>query len=124
MVITNPETKKRRSEKQGEKVRRWRIKTKTLIIQSMGGECQICGYKKCHKALELHHIDPTQKEKHFSDMIGRPTKISSWFEELKKAVLLCANCHREVHDDVTELPNQYQVFDQMLFEKLDSEWYQ
>jgi len=33
-----------------------RRKIKTLAIEYMGGQCQICGYHKCQNALDLHHI--------------------------------------------------------------------
>lgn len=59
----------------------------------MGDECQICGYKRSLNALELHHINPQEKEFIFD-------RIRSWdknMEELKKCILVCANCHREIH---------------------------
>lgn len=73
--------------------------TRLRIIKSMGGECQLCGYKKCIRALEIHHINPEEKEFTFStDKLCHSWEKLS--EELKKCILLCANCHREVHDDM------------------------
>ena len=118
-MITNPETIKKNSEK----VKKWREKTKRLIVQSMGNSCQVCGYHRCKKALELHHIDESAKEKSFSRLMSRPSKISDWFDELRKTILLCAICHRELHDGMIELPEKYQTFDQSLFERLNKEEY-
>jgi hypothetical protein len=71
---------------------------KSEFVEYKGGCCQICSYNKCNAALDFHHINPNEKELKFD-------KISSWaFErarpELDKCVLLCSNCHREVHNGV------------------------
>ena len=67
------------------------------IIELMGSKCSSCGYDKCPNALELHHLDPTQKDslttKHLRH-ITDPVRLQS---ELDKCILLCANCHRETH---------------------------
>lgn len=69
----------------------------------MGGKCQICGYNKCSRALTFHHINP--KEKSFG--ISARGFTRSWDKikkELDKCILLCSNCHMEVHDGLTQLP--------------------
>lgn len=58
--------------------------------------------KKCVGALELHHVNP--KDKHFG--VGDKGYTRAWSvvqKELDKCVLLCANCHREVESDITQL---------------------
>ena len=95
-----------------ENVKSWRKRTKQRIIESMGGECQICGYDKCHNALELHHLESDKKDFGLGSVRAN---IKSWtkiVEELRKCVLLCANCHREVHDDKSKLPENYKRFDE------------
>ena len=65
------------------------------MIKYKGGKCEICGYNKNISALEFHHINP--KEKAFTVSDTR----HSWNEaqkELDKCILLCANCHRELHN--------------------------
>ena len=64
-------------------------RTKEKLIEYKGGKCQVCGYNKCASALEFHHLDPSQKD--FT--ISGGTKS---FENLK-CILVCANCHREIH---------------------------
>jgi hypothetical protein len=64
-------------------------------ISYKGGSCEICGYNKCLNALEFHHSDPATKEFNISDRITTFEDIQA---ELDKCHLLCANCHREVHD--------------------------
>lgn len=66
-----------------------------LIKEIHGDSCTKCGYNKCFKALDLHHLDSSQKDYQVSAMKGFPsTKVKT---EIEKCVLLCANCHREIH---------------------------
>ena len=48
--------------KKSQNVINWRKRTKERIVKSMGGKCQICSYDKCLAALELHHLDSSEKE--------------------------------------------------------------
>ena len=74
---------------------RW-IDRKYKMIEIMGGKCTECGYDKYYGALELHHLDPKTKLYNWTKLKELSWKII--IEELKKCVLLCANCHREHHD--------------------------
>ena len=79
-----------------------RKKVKLMAIEYKGSKCQICGYKKCVAALELHHIKKSEK----SFGIGDKGYTRSWEKtrlELDKCVLLCANCPREVEAGITQL---------------------
>jgi 5-methylcytosine-specific restriction endonuclease McrA len=74
---------------------------KTKAVEYKGSKCQVCGYSKYTGALEFHHLDP--KEKDFaisSSKVGKWDKIKA---ELDKCVLLCSNCHREVHANLIQL---------------------
>lgn len=70
---------------------------KERLVRLLGGQCAVCGYKRCLAALEFHHRDP--KTKKFG--IGSETVVRVPWEkvvaEAMKCVLLCANCHREHH---------------------------
>lgn len=73
-----------------------RRKTKAKAVAYKGGKCQACGYDRCQEAFDFHHLDPKQKE--FG--IGANGATRSWAKlqiELDKCILLCANCHRELH---------------------------
>lgn len=77
-------------------------------LKSFGGKCGICGYNKCKAALAFHHL--AKKTFLISD-----SRIRSWeriVEELRKCVLLCENCHREIHVGITELPKNIRRFDE------------
>lgn len=65
-----------------------------LIRKQRGGKCERCGYNNYQGALEFHHIDPSKKDFTVGD---RDFKLKDCIEETKKCVLICANCHREIH---------------------------
>jgi len=66
-------------------------------------ECQICGYNKTPNALHFHHIDPKDKKFNIGWACGEGRKWSDIEKEMKKCVILCANCHAEVEDGTTKL---------------------
>ena len=83
-------------------VKKRRKKLKQLAVEYLGGRCMICGYSKCFDALEFHHL--------FDKKFGLSTRgiTRSWEsikKELKKCILVCANCHREIHAGLVQLPS-------------------
>ena len=55
------------------------------------------GYDKCLKALEFHHLDPSKKDFTISN---DHFKLLEVVEESKKCILICSNCHKELHDNL------------------------
>lgn len=85
-----------------------RKKLRRLAREYKGDKCAICGYSRCEDALDFHHIDPSKKD--FGLSLKGLTR--SWEKikiEIEKCVLLCANCHREVHAGITQLPKVISV---------------
>ncbi len=95
-----------------EQVKSWRQRTKQRIIDAMGKECQCCGYNNCNAALELHHVDPKEKEISFGKIMAHPSAWKKIVVELRKCVLLCSNCHREVHNNGRQIPEDVKKFDE------------
>ena len=85
-----------------EAVQKRREKLKMLAIKYKGGECEICGYKKCISALEFHHLDPNEKEFGVGEK-GYTRSIEAVKNELDKCILVCSNCHREIHAGLVNL---------------------
>lgn len=88
---------------EAEAVQRRRDKVKLMSIAYKGGKCQCCGYNKYVGALEFHHIN--SEEKDFG--ISAKGYTRSWKrvkEELDKCILVCANCHREIHGNIIPCP--------------------
>ncbi len=92
--------------KQAVNRRRKELRHKAIVYK--GGRCSICGYNKCLQALEFHHSDPSKKD--FG--ISAKGYTRSWemvSKELDKCILLCANCHREVHEGITQLSQVIEI---------------
>lgn len=94
------ETIKQKSRRKSLAVINWKKDKKLKLIEYKGGKCQICGYNKCYKALDFHHIDPSKK---LFDISSNSFSFEKMKQESDKCALLCANCHREIHADVTKL---------------------
>ena len=77
-------------------VKTFRKKNKERAIEYKGGKCILCGYSKCNNALEFHHLNPLDKDFNISKNMNK-----SWQKvknEIDKCILVCSNCHREIHE--------------------------
>jgi transposase-like protein len=89
-----------------EGVARHRQKVKAILVKEAGGSCVICGYDRHPRALQFHHLDPSEKRLGLSSQ-GVTYSLHLLRTEARKCVLLCANCHAEVEHGVTSLPVQF-----------------
>ena len=71
---------------------------KLQAIKLLGGKCSICGYDRCVDALEFHHEDPTIKE--FKLGSGNTMPWKEYKQEALKCILVCSNCHKEIHSKI------------------------
>lgn len=63
--------------------------------------CVLCGYSKCFDALHFHHVTD-EKER----QICKATSHKQVKSEVSKCVLVCANCHAEIHaGQIEKFPN-------------------
>ena len=79
-----------------------RLKIKLWAVEYLGGKCIACGYNRCIQALVFHHINPSEKEFRLSNAANN-VSLERYRLELDKCVLLCANCHQEVHAGILTL---------------------
>lgn len=56
-------------------------------------KCVVCGESRPW-CLDFHHVNPLEKENEVSHLIESPKKFK---EEIKKCIVLCSNCHRDLH---------------------------
>jgi len=77
-------------------------KLKKQCVEYKGGKCVCCGYDKYNGALEFHHVDSSKK-----DFTIAYLKLYTFNDEIKKeldkCVLVCSNCHREIHGKLIKL---------------------
>ena len=92
-----------RAEYNKQAVSKRRRKIKEMLVEYKGGKCIICGYKRYFGAFDLHHTGDSPKAFGLSTS-GLTRSWEKTKNEADKCVLLCANCHREIHGGVTQLP--------------------
>lgn len=74
---------------------------KQAAIQAFGNKCSGCGETFPPAIYEFHHAGVDDKANHLSPMF-RDSKVDKIAAELAKCSMLCANCHRAVHDDAQQ----------------------
>lgn len=68
---------------------------KLEYVKKLGGKCAVCGYNKNLSALVFHHVNDKK--------LSLTARTFSRFDEhiindeIKKCILLCHNCHSELH---------------------------
>lgn len=113
-ILSKEEYKIKRKKDVVKGVIKWRKDKKIKLVDYKGGKCQVktCGYNKCYDSLSFHHINPNEKDFALS-------RKSYSFERLKKevdkCVLVCNNCHGEIHYQIKE--NGYSDIVNMIIEK-------
>lgn len=98
--------------KSSERVKAWRKATKQRMVAAMGGKCQCCGYDRCAESLDFHHVNPAEKEIGLGSVRANPKAWGAIVNELRKCILICRNCHGEVHHQGRQLPENYAQFDE------------
>lgn len=75
----------------------YRRNNKKKAVEYKGGKCQNCGYKKSYYCLSFHHINPKEKDFNISSATMSWDSIK---KEIDKCVLVCMNCHGEIHEQL------------------------
>jgi hypothetical protein len=70
-------------------------KYKKIAVDYKGGKCIKCGYNKCLGSLDFHHVDPDKKDPKWRVM--KNWRLERVKDELDKCILVCKNCHGEIH---------------------------
>ena len=76
---------------------------KIRLVNAFGGCCSNCGYSRNYSALEFHHVDPANKR---FQLDLRSLSNRSWVSIIREAaacVLVCSNCHKEIHHPESSL---------------------
>ncbi len=91
-----------------DKIKKLRHRRSRILKMASGDKCIICGYNRTWKALVFHHLDSSKKDFAISSYY-----LVNWnkvVKEAKKCILICCNCHIEIHDNlysIKELKDYY-----------------
>ncbi len=75
------------------KIRRYRAKA--AAIKYLGGKCVDCGWQGNQAALQFHHTNTRKKDFIIGNVANK--NWESIKAELRKCIVLCANCHAIRH---------------------------
>lgn len=81
------------------------IQRKLELVRAKGGQCSICGYSKNLSALAFHHRDSNKKDFKLDMRSLSNRKLEPTLKELDKCILVCHNCHSELHNPHLDLGN-------------------
>ena len=103
-------------------VSEYRRRRKMNLIKVCGSKCNLCGYDKAISALEFHHLNQTEKDYGIASN-GTCHDLEKDLKETKKCILVCANCHREIHEDLYPLSflEEKQIYDEEYANQLRQE---
>lgn len=79
------------------------VALKTEAVAYKGGACCVCNYVRCLGALVFHHLDPAEKDFTFAQKSSFKKLNKTLKKELDKCILVCRNCHAEIHDGLHKL---------------------
>ena len=78
------------------RAREFRDRLQAEFIQfKCGIGCKKCGYNRAAAALDFHHLNPVNKR---CRIYAKNFKTDKGKEEMRKCILLCKNCHYEIHE--------------------------
>jgi hypothetical protein len=103
--LATPEGKASRHQANHTFRQKWlaQIETVQLFYGCMNPKCPSKHAGHTRHQLDFHHIDPNDKEYSVASMNKFPYKRLA--KEINKCVLLCANCHRDLHHNDISIPN-------------------
>lgn len=94
------------------------LEKKLQLIELFGGKCEICGYDKNISAFDFHHVNPDDKKFEVKVQWLKSASEEDILEEAMKCMLLCSNCHRELHNPSHSINHVKKVLE--IENKLDS----
>jgi transposase len=101
VFVARPDGRFRCGRCRSEAVTKRRRSLKRILVEEAGGGCVLCGYSRCDRALEFHHLDPRAKKFQITSHTRSLAKLRA---EVSKCVLLCSNCHAEVEAGFAAVP--------------------
>lgn len=93
-------------------VQNWRKRIKIRMIQAFHNKCCICEKTFIPEIYEFHHINASEKTKGLSYGVAYSWSWKRIVQELRKCIMVCANCHRLIEYGNKEIPKKSQRFDE------------
>ena len=96
--------------KNSQKVINHREKRRKELRDLFDSKCCLCGFDEVQAALEFHHVVPEEKSFGIFSSKASTYSLERQIEEVRKCILVCANCHRGIHNNIYEIPINWKNF--------------
>ena len=96
------------------------LRRKLMFVLLSGGRCERCGYDKNISSLEFHHL--RDKEFQLDMRTLSNSSLEILYKEYEKCMLLCANCHRELHNSDASIDSVLRLVGDSLEKSSDAKW--
>ena len=80
----------------------FRQRIKIALVKAFSHKCACCGLEDDYVLYDFHHIDPDTKEFGIANASTTRSR-QAYADEAKKCIMLCANCHRKIENDLISL---------------------
>lgn len=101
-------------------------KYSNILVNGFQRKCSVCGahFDSDYK-YDFHHINPNEKEFNISHGLLKHYNLEKMISEVKKCIMVCGNCHRELHAGLIHITNiQLIKFDTSLIpQKINKKYY-
>ena len=91
------------------------------MVKAFGGICCVCGEEFPQEIFEFHHLNPKYKEFGLGKINSSCYSWRKIVSELRKCVLVCANCHRLVEYKYAKVPPDAPRFNECFADYKDYE---
>jgi hypothetical protein len=82
------------------------------MVLAFGGICCLCRDEFPQELFEFHHLNPVEKKFGLGAIRSNCMSWDKIVKELRKCVMMCANCHRLIEYGYAELPATARRFDE------------
>ena len=90
------------TKKQDHPVIAFRKRIKIALVEGFQHQCTCCGLVDEPQLYDFHHLNP--EEKTFGIASASTTRSrQAYADEAKKCIMVCANCHRRIENDLIDL---------------------
>lgn len=86
----------------GKNVVAFRKRIKIALVEGFSHKCACCGLEDAPQLYDFHHIDPSTKSFGIANASTTRSR-QAYADEAKKCIMLCANCHRRIENDLISL---------------------
>ena len=104
------------AEHHGKNTRNGKNKNNLLLNLDIS-KCSKCNYSgENYASLHFHHLDPKNKKFNISKFTCRQIKnltLEDLYNEIKKCILICDNCHKKEHYSVNFDKNKNLIYDKV-----------